>query len=126
MNCNLHDDEAQLLLQTANMSHPDFPNENFVSAWRERKGWTQAKLAEAIGTTSSVVSLLESGDRQLSPKWLRKISASLEVPIGFLLEHAPADVPADVLEVWAHVPQEKRADALAMLKALTGRTGTEG
>ena len=58
------------------MELPDLPNENFVQAWRERKGLTQAQLGEAIGTTGSVVSLMEAGKRQLSPKWLRRIAAA--------------------------------------------------
>jgi transcriptional regulator with XRE-family HTH domain len=105
---------------------PQFPNENFVGAWRDRRGLTQAKLAEKIGTTGSVVSLLEAGHRQLSPKWLRRISAALEVPVGYLLEHHPDDVPTDLLEIWAEVPKAKREDALNILRSLSGRqkTGT--
>jgi transcriptional regulator with XRE-family HTH domain len=108
------------------MNGPDLPNENFVAAWRERKGWTQAKLGEEIGTTGSVVSLLESGDRQLSPKWLRKIAAAFQIPTGYLLEHHPDEVPADVLEAWAGIPKAKQGDALAMLRALAVKTGTDG
>lgn len=108
------------------MSHPEFPNENFVAAWREKKGWTQAKLAEKIGTTSSVVSLLESGSRQLSPKWLRRIAGAFKIPTGYLLEHHPDTVPTDVLEIWAEVPASKREDALAMLRVLSKKTGTDG
>jgi transcriptional regulator with XRE-family HTH domain len=125
--CNLRDDDTGADLQNAKMNFLDLPNENFVAAWRERKGWTQAKLAEEIGTTSSVVSLLESGDRQLSPKWLRRIAAAFGIPTGYLLEHHPDAIPADVLEVWAGVPAEKREDALAVLRAFVApRSGTDG
>lgn len=104
----------------------DLPDENFVAAWRERKGLTQAQLAERIDTTNSVVSLLEAGKRQLSPKWLRRIGAALGVPVGYLLEHHPDDLPSDVMEAWSVVPEAKREDALAMLRALAPRTGTNG
>lgn len=107
------------------MDFLDLPNENFVAAWREKKKMTQAQLAEKIGTTGSVVSLLESGDRQLSPKWLRRIAAAFEIPVGYLLEHHPDNVPDDVLEIWSRVPEEKRKDAIEMLRVL-GRTGTDG
>lgn len=120
--CRLPHDFSGEVLQTAKMEFPDFPNENFVAAWRERKGLTQSQLAERIGTTNSVVSLLESGSRQLSPKWLRRISAALEIPTGYLLEHHPDSVPADVLDVWATVPEEKKEDALAMLRALARKS----
>lgn len=122
--CSLRDDLFAVVLQTANMDFLDLPNENFVAAWRERKGWTQAQLAEAIGTTGSVVSLLEAGERQLSPKWLRRIAAAFGIPTGYLLEHHPDNLPADIMEAWVKVPKEKRRDALAMLQAL-GRTGTD-
>lgn len=123
--CNLRDDVFAAVLQNAKMDFLDLPNENFVAAWRERKGWTQAQLAEAIGTTGSVVSLLEAGERQLSPKWLRRIAAAFKIPTGYLLEHHPDKLPVDVLEIWANVPEEKQGDAIAMLRAL-GRTGTDG
>lgn len=124
--CILSNDRHRETLQNANMELLDLPNENFVAAWREKKGLTQAELADAIDTTGSVVSLLEAGKRQLSPKWLRRIAAALQVPIGYLLEHHPDDVPTDVLEVWATVPDAKRTDALNMLRALAPKTGTAG
>lgn len=100
------------------MDQPEFPNENYVAAWRERAKLTQAELAEKIGTTGSVVSLLESGDRQLSPKWLRRISAAIHVPIGYLLEHHPDNVPADMIQLFASIPKEKQGVAEDMLRAL--------
>jgi hypothetical protein len=35
-----------------------------------------------------------------------------------ILEHNPNDIPADVLDAWAEIPEEKRSDAMAMLRAL--------
>lgn len=104
----------------------DLPDENFVAAWREKRALTQEQLADRIGTTKSVVSLLEAGKRQLSPKWLRRIGAALDVPTGYLLEHHPDNLPSDVMDAWAVVPEAKRDDAIAMLRALAPRTGTGG
>jgi transcriptional regulator with XRE-family HTH domain len=119
--CSPDNDFSAPVLQNAKMEHPEFPNENFVAAWRERAGMTQAQLAEKIGTNGSQVSLLESGDRQLSPKWLRRIAAALSVPLGYLLEYHPDQVPADLMEAWSKVPAEKREDAIEMLRVLGGR-----
>jgi transcriptional regulator with XRE-family HTH domain len=77
---------------------------------------TQAKLAEAIGTTGAVISLLESGDRGLSDKWLRKLAPALDTRPGHLLEVDPNDVPTDVLDVWARIPEEGRKQAREVLK----------
>ena len=38
---------------------------NFLRSWREHRGLTQGQLAEMVGTTGSVISLLESGARGL-------------------------------------------------------------
>jgi len=116
--CTLSEDDQGGVLQTVNMDQPDFPNENFLAAWRERKGLTQAELGVLVGTTGSVISLLESGDRQLSPKWLRRLADVFKIPTGYLLEHHPDNVPADVVETFASIPKEKQGDALAMLRAL--------
>ena len=61
---------------------------------------TQAKLAEAIGTSGAVISLLELGDRALSPKWLNRIAPVLGTRPGHLLEIDPEDVDSDILEIW--------------------------
>jgi transcriptional regulator with XRE-family HTH domain len=96
----------------------DLPNENFVAAWRERRGLTQEQLADKAGTTGSVISLLEAGKRQLSAKWLRRLASALDIPLGYLLETHPDDVPDDVLDAWARIPDAQKPAALAMLRSL--------
>ena len=100
------------------------PQKNHLRAWREHRGLTQAKLAEAVGTTGAVISLLESGDRGLSDKWLRKLAPVLGTRPGHLLEVDPSDVSTDVLDIWADIPEDRRDQALQVLQ--TFRTpGTE-
>ena len=76
---------------------------------------TQAKLAEAVGTTGAVISLLESGDRGLSDKWLRVLAPVLGTRPGHLLEVDPADVSTDILDIWADIPEERRQQARDVL-----------
>ena len=76
---------------------------------------TQAKLAEAVGTTGAVISLLESGDRGLSDKWLRMLAPVLGTRPGHLLEVDPADVSTDILDIWADIPEEQRQHARSVL-----------
>ena len=92
------------------------PQKNHLRAWREHRGLTQAKLAEAVGTTGAVISLLESGDRGLSDKWLRKLAPVLGTRPGHLLEVEPADASTDVLEIWADIPEERRNQAIQVLQ----------
>ena len=76
---------------------------------------TQAKLAEAVGTTGAVISLLESGDRGLSDKWLRLLAPVLGTRPGHLLEVDPADVSTDILDIWADIPEDRRQQARNVL-----------
>jgi len=77
---------------------------------------TQAKLAEAIGTTGAVISLLESGDRGLSDKWLRRIAPVLKTRPGHLLELDPAQAGDDIFDIWADIPEDRRDQARDVLR----------
>lgn len=76
---------------------------------------TQTELAEAVGTKGSVISLLEAGERRLSDKWLRRLAPALQTTPGHLLDYRPDDVPTDLLEIWASIPEERRAQAIEVL-----------
>lgn len=113
-------------LQNARMAREaDPPEKNHLRAWREFRHLTQDELAEASETNASVISLLESGARKLSPKWLRKLAPILNTSPGYLLDHDPNDLPTAILDVWADIPEESRPQALRVLESFK-RTGTEG
>jgi transcriptional regulator with XRE-family HTH domain len=102
------------------------PERNFLRAWREHRRLTQAKLAEAVGTTGAVISLLESGDRGLSDKWLRRLAPVLGTRPGHLLEVDPNDVSTDILDIWADIPEDRREQARDVLKAFRTKTDRQG
>lgn len=93
------------------------PERNYLRAWREHRGLTQSKLAEAVGTTGAVISLLESGDRGLGDKWLRKLAPVLGTREGHLLTLDPSDLSNDILEIWADIPEDRRDQARDVLRA---------
>ncbi|MDE2356468.1 MAG: helix-turn-helix transcriptional regulator [Alphaproteobacteria bacterium] len=99
---------------------------NYLRAWREHRGLTQTRLAELVGTTGAVISLLESGDRGLSDKWLRKLAPVLQTRPGHLLELDPSEMDNDILEVWADIPQERRDQALEVLRTFRQRRAQGG
>jgi transcriptional regulator with XRE-family HTH domain len=78
---------------------PRNPERNHLKAWREHRGMTQARLAEAIGTTGAVISLLESGDRRVSHKWLLRIAPALNTRPAQLLEFDPSEAANDTVEI---------------------------
>lgn len=98
---------------------------NHLRAWREKRGLSQEALAKLVGTAGNVISLLESGDRALSDKWLRKLAPALGTQPGFLLDHDPDDLDASLLEAVLAVPKEQRPQVLKILEAFKS-TGTDG
>lgn len=44
---------------------------------REKKGYTQQRLADAVGVTQTAISLIESGDRNPSIPLAKKIGQAL-------------------------------------------------
>jgi transcriptional regulator with XRE-family HTH domain len=97
---------------------------NNLKAWRKYRKMTQQELADAIGTAKSVISDLERGVVQLSPKWLRRLAPVLGTQPGHLLDYKPEDLDTDIIDIWAHIPERERATAIRMLEGLR-RTGTD-
>jgi transcriptional regulator with XRE-family HTH domain len=93
---------------------------NFLRAWREYRGLTQAKLAEAVDTTGAVISLLEAGERGLSDKWLRRLAPVLGTTPGNLLDMDPHDVDHDIFEIINSMSKEMQEQAKSVLIALGG------
>lgn len=84
---------------------------------------SQDQLAALADTAGNVISQLETGDRGLSDKWLRKLAPLLGTTPGFLLDHDPNNLDTAFIEAAMAVPQDKRAQALAILQ--TFKTGTD-
>lgn len=97
---------------------------NHLRAWREFRGLTQEKLAELADTKGSTISLLESGDRGLSDKWLRRFAPILKTSPGFLMDHDPNNLDTSFIDAWNDIPPDRRAQALAVIQTFR-RTGTE-
>jgi transcriptional regulator with XRE-family HTH domain len=99
---------------------PRNPQRNYVRVWREHRRMTQSKLAEAIGTTGAVISLIEAGERRLSDKWANLIAPVLGTRPGHLFDTDPNDVDTDILEIWTSIPAERRDQAREVLRTFRG------
>jgi transcriptional regulator with XRE-family HTH domain len=97
---------------------------NNLRAWREFRGMTQEELAAKVDTSGNVISLLESGERGLSNKWLIRLAPALGTTPGFLLDFDPNDLDTQYLEAALSVPKSQRKQAIQLLNVL--KTGTEG
>ncbi len=98
---------------------------NHLRAWREFRGMTQEELADSIGTTKAVISLLENEKRPLSSKWLRKLAEALDTQPGYILDHDPNSINADIFDIWSRIDEVDRARAASVLSAFTKKTGTQ-
>lgn len=90
--------------------------ENHLKAWREWAKLSQDELAERVGTTKSVISLLENGRRGLSDKWLRKFAEALDTTPGHILDLDPNEIDSDILEIWVKLSKNDRTQAARILR----------
>jgi transcriptional regulator with XRE-family HTH domain len=98
---------------------------NYLKAWREFRGLTQEQLAERVSTNANMISYLESGERGLSAKWLRRLAPVLDTTPGMLLDHDPIALDSDIIDIWAHAGTRERRQISDIAKALV-KTGTNG
>jgi transcriptional regulator with XRE-family HTH domain len=92
------------------------PAVNNLRAWREYRRLSQDQLAEKVGTKGNVIGHLESGERGLSDKWLRRLAPALGTTPGFLLDHSPTDLDAAYIDAAMSVGPEDRPQVLEILK----------
>jgi transcriptional regulator with XRE-family HTH domain len=97
---------------------------HYLREWRKHRKLTQQELADAINTSKSAISDLERFNLQLSPKWLNRIAPVLDTQPGYILDHDPENVPADVIDIWSKIPERDRERAARVLREFT-RTGTD-
>lgn len=62
-----------------------------VSAERVRRGWTQARLAQAAGMSPASISRLETGQRQVTANDLAPLCRALGVGLAELIARADPD-----------------------------------
>lgn len=104
------------------MKEAAFPNQ--LAAWRLYRHMTQDELAAEIGCSVASVGHWENGARRLTDKWLPKLSKALNAPSGYILDQDPNEIPTNILDIWAAIPDDDKPAAIRMLEGLTKRTGT--
>jgi transcriptional regulator with XRE-family HTH domain len=104
-----------------------------VRRLREERDLTQEQLAQAISIEPATLSRYETAKQSFPLDVLRRIAASLRLPLTALLDDAPAGLPAprladapvferyaDVIELWRQIPAPRRKLALRILRAFVG------
>lgn len=98
---------------------------NFLREWRTFRKMSQAELAEAVGTNANMIGYLENGERGLSAKWLRRLAPALKTTPGMLLDHDPAKLDNDILEIWGQAGEREKRQISEIARTLL-RDGTNG
>ena len=98
---------------------------NFLREWRMFRKLSQAELAELVGTNANMIGYLENGERGLSAKWLRRLAPALSTTPGMLLDHDPAALDSDILEIWGKAGDREKRQISEIAKTLV-RDGTGG
>lgn len=96
---------------------------NFLRAWRIFRKLTQEQLAEKVSTNPNMIQYLETGERGLSAKWLRRLAPALDTTPGMLLDHDPGELDADIIDIWAHAGSREKRQLSEIAKTIV-RTGT--
>lgn len=93
---------------------------NHLRAWREFREMSQQELADKVGTSHQVIGYLERGRTQLSAKWLRQLAPALDTTPGMLLDHDPAELQTDVIDMWTHATNREKRQIADIARTLTG------
>lgn len=97
---------------------------NVLYEMRIRKKMTQKDVADATGTTANQISRLENGDRELTPKWLERLSKALNCSKGELLGEAPlSDDARAVLDMYEQLTDDQKNVIKSTLSALLSAAG---
>jgi transcriptional regulator with XRE-family HTH domain len=96
---------------------------NYLRVWREFRNLTQQELAERVDTNANMIGYLESGERGLSAKWLRRLAPALDTTPGMLLDHDPRQLDSDVIDIWVHADRRQQQQIADIAKTLV-KTGT--
>lgn len=96
---------------------------NYLRAWRAYRELTQEQLAERVGTNANMIQYLETGERGLSAKWLRRLAPALDTTPGMLLDHDPGALDSDIIDIWSHAGSREKRQISDIAKTIL-RTGT--
>jgi transcriptional regulator with XRE-family HTH domain len=98
---------------------------HFIKEWRKARRMTQERLAETIGSTSSSVSRIETGDQPYSQDSLEMIAQALNTTPGKLLTGPPDQKAAPSPETQPINERLLMLTFAAMMERLAGMAKTE-
>lgn len=99
---------------------------NVLYEMRIRKKMTQKDVADATGTTANQISRLENGDRELTPKWLERLSKALNCSKGELLgEEGVSEEEREILDMYKQLSADQKNVIKSTLSAFLSAAGKQ-
>lgn len=96
-----------------------------VRAWRTARGLSRATLCRRAGLSERFLASIETGSGNVSVARLARLAESLDVPLGTLLEDAPASRElAELVELARRMTPRQLAAVTAFARARSGPAGT--
>ena len=93
----------------------DKPYRHYLREWREASGLFQEELAAMVGSSPSVISRFETGERHMKIEMQFKLMAALRItPAQFF---SPPDQPS-LDAIASRVTPERHAEIVKVVKAL--------
>ena len=99
----------------------DFVPENQIRELRKGAGLTLTQIGDELETTATQIARLETGDRELTVNWMRRISVALSLPpADLLLEQDGGLCPEEraLIDAVRSSPKTSRTKTLAHLTGL--------
>lgn len=101
----------------ARQRQADQRQRHFVREWRKFRGLTQERLAERTPFTTGAISQLETGRTKYTQDMIEALAVALDCEPGDLLSKDP-NMEGEIIDLMRHLPESKRSDVIAILKAL--------
>jgi transcriptional regulator with XRE-family HTH domain len=102
----------------ARQRQADHRQRHFVREWRKFRGLTQERLAERTPFTTGAISQLETGRTKYTQDMIEALAVALDCSPGDLLSKDPLK-EGEIIDLMRHLPESKKGDVIAILKALT-------
>jgi transcriptional regulator with XRE-family HTH domain len=99
-------------------ANPQQRRRPFIKEWRQHRGLTQTKLADAIGISKPSLSRIENARQPYSQDILEALAKALNTDPASLIGRDPTRLSADLWDVWEKLRERDRPGALDVLQVL--------
>lgn len=89
----------------------------FLKEWRKKRGYSQERLAEIIGSSKGYISELESGKRRYNQELLESLADALSCEPGDLIVRDPSD-PAGLWSIYDALSPSQRVQLVEIGQTL--------